>query len=245
VLAAAGAAGLAIGLAGCTGSGPGGAGGDGTLTPESGESGGSDGSGGSGGAATATPSEEFSCDVYEPTGATAYDLTGTPSLLTFDVPEGFSRAGRYPESERFIEEIKSPIVDFHQVFVVLDQRYEPLTPEGLQDDIDQEVADQSGASGPEFAPVDAFEFGGETVDLYGTPDVPADGAVHAAWLPHETSDGTRYFKTFFGLTTSGSFYEENEDGQPELTCIETLQAINEVVLSSLAPNPETTIEEQY
>jgi hypothetical protein len=191
VLAAAGAAGLAVGLAGCTGSGQGGAGGDGTPTPESEGSGGSDGSGGSGGAATATPPEEFSCDVYEPTGATAYDLTGTPSLLTFDVPEGFGRAGRYPESEQFIKEIKSPIVNFHQVFVVLDQRYEPLTPEGLQDDIDQEVADQIDASGPEFAPVDAFEFGGETVDLHGTPDVPADGAVHAAWLPHETSDGTR------------------------------------------------------
>lgn len=243
VLAAAGATGLAVGLAGCTGSDPEGAGSGGTPTPGSGDSGGgNDGNGG--GAATATPPEEFSCDVYDPTGATAYDLAGTPSLVTFDVPEGFEQAGRYPESERFVEEIKSPIVDFHQVFVVLDQRYEALTPEGLQEDIDQEVADQSGASGPEFAPVDSFEFAGETVDLYGTPDVPADGAVHAAWLPHETSEGTRYFKTFFGLTTSGSFYEENEEGKPELTCLETLRAINEVVLSSLAPNPETTIEEQ-
>ena len=105
------------------------------------------------------------------------------------------------------------------------------------------VGTDSG-SAPEFAPVEALEFAGETLELYGTPDVPADGAAHAAWLPHGTSDDTRYFETFFGLTTSAAFYEENEDGQPELTCLETLRSINDVVLSSLSPNPETTIGDQ-
>jgi hypothetical protein len=243
VLAAAGATGLAVGLAGCTGGDPAGSGGagGGTPTPGSGATGGGDGDAGD---TTATPPEEFSCDVYTPSSTEAYDVAGTPLLVGFDVPESYEQAGGYPESERYVEEVKSPIVDFHQVFVVVDQRYEPLTPEGLREDIDEEVADRSSGSSPEFAPVDSFEFAGETVDLYGTPDVPADGAVHAAWLPHETSEGTRYFKTFFGLTTSGAFYEENEAGEPELTCLETLRAINDVVLSSLAPNPETTIEEQ-
>ncbi|MFC7227728.1 hypothetical protein N0B31_09965 [Salinirubellus salinus] len=73
---------------------------------------------------------------------------------------------------------------------------------------------------------------------------PATRAVHAAWLPHETSDGTRYFKTFLGLTTSGAFYEGNAEGHPELTCLETLRAVNHVVRSWLAPNPETTIGDQ-
>lgn len=244
VLAAAGVTGLTVGLAGCSGSGPDGSGGGsgGTPTPESDGSGGG-GGGDSGGDGTPTAEPEFSCDAYAVSETVAYDLSGTPSLVTFDVPDGYGQAGRYPESERFVEEIKSPIVDFHQVFVLLDQRYEPYTSETVQEDIDEEVADRSSASA-EFEPVDAIEFGGETVDLYGTQGFPADGAVHAAWLPHETSEGKRYFKTFFGLSTSSAFYEENEDGDPELTCLETLRSISDVVLSSLAPNPETTIEEQ-
>jgi hypothetical protein len=240
VLATVGVAGV-TGLAGCTGSGPDAAAeGIGTPTPDAG------GGGGDGGGGNGTPTEEpgFTCGSYAVSETTAYDLSGTPSLVTFDVPEGFSQAGRYPESERFVEEIKSPIVDGHQVFLLLDQRYEAIPPEGLQDDIDREVADRSRGTNPEFAPVQSVSFGGETIDVYGTPEFPADGAVHAAWLPHETSEGDRYFKTFFGLSTSGSFYERNEDGDPELTCLETLRANHDVMLASLAPNPETTIGEQ-
>lgn len=242
-MAAAGAGGLAVGLAGCTGSRPGdaGAGGDGTPTP------GPDGEGGDSGNeddAAATPPEEFSCDAYAVSATRAYETEGTPLLVSFDVPERYEQAGSYPEPERYVEEIQSPIVDFHQVFVVVDQRYEALTPAGVEEDIEREVADRTRGSNPAFAPVDSFEFAGETVALYGTPAFPADGAVQAAWLPHETSEGKRYFKTFLGLTTSAAFYGEDDEGAPELSCLETLRAINDVVVSSLAPNPGTTIGEQ-
>lgn len=239
----AGTAGLAVALAGCTGSGPSDAGANdvGTPTPD-GNGGGNDG-GGDSESGGSTPPDEFSCGAYEVRGTKPYDTSGTPLLVTFDVPESFERVDGYPESERFVEEIKSPIVEFNQVFLVVDQRYEPLTGEGVQQDIDQEVSDRSGGSSPAFAPVDSFAFAGETVDLYGTPEFPADGTVHAAWLPHETSEGKRYFKTFFGLSFSADFYEENEEGVPEVGCLDVLRAIADVQLGSLAPNPETTIDE--
>ncbi|WP_201287891.1 twin-arginine translocation signal domain-containing protein [Salinirussus salinus] len=95
--------------------------------------------------------------------------------------------------------------------------------------------------------VGEFEFGGDTVPLVRASPAPnGDNGTnyyrsypyYVAGLPHEGSDGTKYYRMSVKATVQFS-----NDLEPTV-CGDTFDEVARRVMTSLEPNPDTTVEEE-
>ncbi len=236
-------------LAGCLGGG-GGSGVDGDGT----QAGGGDGSGGGGASTTQAggggeaggesttddgPNDSPDPDCTRLTGQpTPYDTAGTPFIFRFDyvdsweLPEALQGPGGRSQG------ISSPVVtvdgETERAGIRVGQPFEALTATAVDENISDAV---SGEYTP-FAVVRELEYAGETVRVVGLPD--AELPSYRFWLPHG-ADGTQYYPV--EVDTLTSILRTGEEGADRLLCVESTVAAVETIVTSLEPNPETTIDE--
>jgi hypothetical protein len=231
----------ATSLAGCLG---GGSGDDGGETDVDGGGGGmtqTSGGGGGGDASTtdAGPNDRPDPDCTRLTGQpTPLDVSGTPFIFQFDyvdtwrVPDALQGPGGRSQG------LSSPVVSVdgepESAGIRVGQRFEPLTASGVEESIADIV---SGDRNP-FSVVRELEYDGETVRVVGITD--AELPTYRFWLP-DGSEPRQYYP--FELDCLTSILRAG-GGEPTRTlCVEPTVAAVDTIVSSLEPNPDTTIDE--
>ena len=242
VLALAGVT-TATSLAGCLGGGDGSGGGGGTQ-PDGDESGGggattTQGPGGGESTTDAGPNDSPDPDCTRLDGQpTAYDASGTPFVFQFEHVDSWEVQEPLQGPAGRSQGISSPRVSVdgepESAGIRVGQSFEPKTAEEVDEAISGAV---SGDYNP-FAVVREIEFDGETVRVVGLPE--AEIPSYRFWLPH--GSGTRsYYRAELDALTS--ILRTGEDDADRTLCVAQTVAAVETIMTSLAPNLDTTIDE--
>lgn len=242
VLAGLAGAGITAGLAGCQGSG--GDSPDGDDTPGGNDNSGGDSSGddtAATGPGAGEQIDEISCAEFGSAELQSYGTGDTPLVFDFGYPNTWTESGSSPDrrSDRYTVIVRSDIIENrYQTFLTVGQWFEPVTPAELEQELSREVEARSGRE--EFEVMRTLEYGGEDIDVYSTPEYP-EGLTSVLWLPHETTDGIRYFQTVFRFSYSSSFIAEVDGSDVDIYCESLFDDLAELVFPSLEPNAGTTI----
>lgn len=191
------------------------------------EGSGTDGSGGESGSGR--------CGDLTEGGYSRYDEPDSPFVGTFEHPGSVSTAGTVNNFHSLT--IRQYIGD-RQAFDIFPTQ--KLT--GTDSPTDAQLGNVEG-----LERVGEFEFGGETVPLVRASPAPnGDNGTnyyrnypyYVAGLPHEGSDGTEYYRMSVKATVQFS-----NDLEPTV-CVDTFEEVARRMMTSLEPNPDTTVEEE-
>jgi hypothetical protein len=185
--------------------------------------------------------DDISCAEFASTEPRAYGSGDTPFVFEFAHPDTWIESGSSPDrrSDRYTVITRSEIIEGrYQTFLTVGQFFDPIAPDDLEQAVSTEVEARSGSE--EFEVLRTLAYAGETIDVYSTPGYP-EGLTSVFWLPHETADGRRYFRTVFRFSYSSSFVAAVEDGDVDIHCESLFDDLADLVFPTVEPNPETTI----
>ncbi|MFC7131701.1 MULTISPECIES: hypothetical protein [Salinibaculum] len=191
------------------------------------------------GDATATPDDSPDPNCRRLTGEpTAYDAAGTPFIFTFDYVDSWNVEDALEGPGGRSQGVSSAVVtvdgETESAGIRVGQRFEPLT----ATEVDEEVADATSGDYNPAEVVREVTFAGEPIPVVGFPD--AELATYRMWLPYEGAENVYYPVE---MDTLSSILRRDDEGEQVLLCLDGIQTMTETILTSLRPNPDTTIEE--
>lgn len=220
VLAAVASA-AAAGLAGCLGGNDDQAS-DGTTTPTATDSG------------TPTPAGAADPFCAPITGtATPYDTAGTPFVFTYDYVDSWTVEEPFGTSTSRAQRVVSPTLssaDGESATIRVAQSLSPVTAADAQETISF-LTDREENNGVTYE----TEFNGETVAFIELPNVDVNS--YNTHLPY--GDGEERYYSMSIVT----FLDGGGPGRTIGDCTDAVNAATRTTLESIAPNPETTIDE--
>lgn len=218
----AGAAGA--GLAGCLGRSDGGAS-DGTSSPTAVPPTAS-------GSGTTTPADgDPFCRPL--TGSpTPYNTAGTPFVFTFDYVDSWTVEEPFRNGGSLAQRMVTPTLstDGGDATVRVAQGLSPVTAATAAEDV-QYVRDRQDDNGVTYE----TEFNGETIEFVEFPNAAVNS--YYTHLPH--GDGEERYYRFSIVTILDTVGSDRNIGD----CTDAVNTATQTTLESIAPNPETTVEE--
>jgi len=213
----------AVGLAGCSGGGDDQAS-DGTTTPTATDSG------------TTTPTADAVDSFCAPiTGsATPYDTAGTPFVFTYDYVDSWTVEEPFGTSTSRAQRVVSPTLSSadgeSSATIRVAQSLSPVTAADARDTIEF-LTDRQENNGVTYE----TEFNGETVEFVEFPDVDVNS--YNTHLPYGDGEERYYSMSIVTILDGGG------PGRTISRCTDAVNAATRATLESLAPNPDSTVDE--